>query len=65
MSVYQQTLKRAAEIVGDDEALAQLLGATREQLLRWLAGEERPPMEVFLRAVDIVVKESVSRNRKP
>jgi len=65
MSVYEQTMRRASEIVGDDEELAHRLGATREQLLRWLAGDERPPMDYFLRAVDIVVRDSVSRNKKP
>jgi len=64
MSVYQQTLRRAAEIVGNDEALAQQLGATLEQVRSWIAGDERPPMDVFLRAVDIVVKDSVSNYRK-
>ena len=65
MSVYEQTLRRAAAIVGDDESLAQRLGCSRTQLLRWLAGDERPPMDVFLRAVDIVVRDSVARNPKP
>ena len=65
MSVYQQTMRRAAEIVGSDEVLAQRLGAAREDLLRWLSGEERPPMESFLRAVDIVVKDSMTRYQKP
>jgi len=65
MPVYEQTLRRASEIVGDDESLAQLLGCTRSQLLLWLSGDERPPMDVFLRAVDIVVKDSVAKFRKP
>jgi transcriptional regulator with XRE-family HTH domain len=65
MSVYEQTMRRAAVIVGDDESLAQRLGCTRSQLLLWLSGDERPPMDMFLRAVDIVVKDSISRNPKP
>jgi hypothetical protein len=62
MSVYVQTLRRAAQIVGDEETLAQALGVTRADLLIWLAGKAQPPMDVFLRAVDIVVKDSIGKS---
>ena len=57
-------MRRAAQIVGNDEDLAQRLGATRDQVIRWLAGDERPPMDVFLRAVDIVVRDSMTKYKK-
>ncbi len=49
-----QTLRYAAELVGGEEELMRRLGIGREELDRWLSGAERPPLGVFLKAVDIV-----------
>jgi DNA-binding transcriptional regulator YdaS (Cro superfamily) len=63
MTVYVQTLRRAAQIVGDDAALARALGVTPADLQLWLAGRAQPPMDVFLLAVDIVVRDSVKGSK--
>jgi hypothetical protein len=52
--VYLRTLRRAAELVGDPERLALALKVTPSHLALWLDGNEQPPVEVFLRAVDLV-----------
>ena len=49
-----QTLRYAAELVGGEEELIRRLGITPGQFARWTSGEERPPLAVFLKAVDIV-----------
>jgi hypothetical protein len=52
-TVYLRTLTRAAEILGGEEKLRDYLHVPMHRLEAWLAGE-RPPMDVFLRAVDLV-----------
>jgi DNA-binding transcriptional regulator YiaG len=55
-SVYTDTLLRAASSVGSSHELAALLGVTHDQLRKWMRGEEVPPTEIFLRAVDLIDK---------
>jgi DNA-binding transcriptional regulator YdaS (Cro superfamily) len=50
------TLRRAADIVGGEEALALHLGVTPSHLALWLKSIADTPDTVFLRAVDIVQK---------
>jgi hypothetical protein len=57
--VYARTLRRAAEIVGGDRELAVKLRVTPSHLALWLAGSELPPMDVFLKAVDLVTDQAV------
>jgi DNA-binding transcriptional regulator YdaS (Cro superfamily) len=52
--VYIRTLKRAAELVGGEEALARLLRVTPSHLELWIRGVVSPPGDVFLKAADIV-----------
>lgn len=53
-AVQFQTLAYAAELVGGEEQLAVRLGVTRRELDLWLSADERPPLAIFLKAVDIV-----------
>jgi hypothetical protein len=55
--VYVRTLKRAAQIEGGEEALAFRLKVTPSHLTLWIQGIERPPVEIFLRAVDLVTEQ--------
>ena len=52
--VYVRTLERAVQIQGGEEALALRLKVTPSHLTLWIQGIERPPVDVFLRAVDLV-----------
>jgi hypothetical protein len=55
-SIYARTLQAAAAIVGGERALARFLKVPMPDLFVWMrAGAERPPVSVFLRAVDIVL----------
>ena len=51
---YTETLACAAATIGGTERLAQFLNVSRQKLVRWLAGEERPPNQVFLDALDVI-----------
>lgn len=58
--VHARTLKRAAEIAGGEQLLALRLRVTPSHLALWLAGIEAPPVDIFLRAVDIVTEHYLS-----
>jgi hypothetical protein len=50
------TLRRAAEIIGGEEALALHLGVTPSHLALWIRALGETPDVVFLRAVDVVLE---------
>ncbi len=49
-----RTLRRAAEVVGSPEALANALGVSPELVSAWLLGREALPNDSYLRALDLV-----------
>jgi hypothetical protein len=51
---YTETLQYAAATIGGATRLAKFLDVPRPRLLRWLAGEEVPPDQVFLDALDVI-----------
>src|SRR5688572_23397778 len=53
-SVYARALRRAADVVGGKSALRELLRVPMSELEGWLAGADKPPMDVFLKAVEII-----------
>jgi hypothetical protein len=61
--VHVQTLARAVLIAGSVDILALRLGVPSTTLDAWLRGEEPPPVQAFLRAVDIVVADSTRPER--
>ena len=67
--VYVRTLERAVQIEGGEEALALRLKVTPSHLALWIQGIERPPVDVFLRAVDLVTDQlfppPATRAREP
>lgn len=54
-TVYSRTLQRACEVMGGIRPLAEKLGVPARDLARWIDARGDPPLEVFLRAVDIVL----------
>ena len=54
-SVYVRTLRKAIEIAGSSDALAQMLGVTRSHIDAWLEARIRMPTYYFLQLVDIVM----------
>ena len=55
-TVYSRTLQRASEVLGGVEPLARHLGVSPAQLAHWIDGRGQPPTDVFLAAVDVVLK---------
>lgn len=62
--VYVRTLERALRIIGNEEALAELLWVRPATLRHYLSGEARPPDDVFLKAVDILFNNAWGATRK-
>ena len=57
-SVYSRALAKAAELVGGRAQLAQVLQVPSAEIDRWIADEAKPPREIFLRIVDIILDET-------
>lgn len=51
---YTETLACAAATIGGTARLAQFLDVPSERVTKWLAGEEAPPNQVFLDALDVI-----------
>lgn len=49
-----RTLRRAAEVVGSAEALAEALGVSPEMISAWLLGQKALPNDAYMRALDLV-----------
>lgn len=54
-TVYARALHRACGVLGGVDPASRHLGVAPEALRRWIAGPEQPPLEVFLKAVDVVL----------
>ena len=51
---YARVLRRAAEILGGIEELADRLKVPAEDVVQWIQRSRQVPVRVFLQAVDIV-----------
>jgi hypothetical protein len=54
-TVHTRALQRAADVLGDLEALRARLNVPEARLALWLEGYARPPTSVFLQVVDILL----------
>jgi hypothetical protein len=57
-TVYSRALLRAAELLGGREKLARMLRVPVSEIDKWIGGETKPPREVFLRVVDLILDET-------
>jgi hypothetical protein len=55
VTVYTRVLHRACEILGGVAQLAAHLRVSTTMLYKWLDGEDAPPPNVFLKAVDLIL----------
>jgi hypothetical protein len=51
-------MQKAAELLGGRKKLARYLLAPAADLDKWIAGEAKPPLAIFLRAVDLIIDET-------
>lgn len=63
-TTYTETLACAAATIGGTDRLARFLNVSRRRLLGWLAGEEAPPNQVFLDALDVIADGPYARERR-
>ena len=59
-SVYSRTLQKAADLLGSRKKLARVLRVPTKDLDSWIADEVKPPLNVFLRVVDLIIDETGS-----
>jgi len=64
-SVYARAVRKAAEVLGGREKLARLLQVPVAEIEKWLADEKKPPRELFLRVVDVIVDDGAAANGEP
>lgn len=57
-SVYSRALQKAAELAGGRDRLSRLLQVPKPDLDRWIADEAKPPREIFLRVIDLILDET-------
>jgi hypothetical protein len=55
-----RVFRRAAELLGSERALARHLWLTSLELAMILRGAEKPPREVFVEAVDLLLEHGYS-----
>jgi hypothetical protein len=56
-SVYSRAVRKAAELLGGRENLARILNIPVADVNKWIGGE-KPPREIFLRVVDLIIDET-------
>lgn len=54
--LYSRTIADLADTYGSYETLATIVNVNVDDLYRWAEGKSRPPIDIFLRLID--VKES-------
>jgi hypothetical protein len=52
---YANIFRRAAEILGGEVELCELLEASPEACESWLTGRAKPPADALLKAVDVLL----------
>ena len=57
-SVYSRAVQKAAELLGGREKLSRVLQVPGAEIDKWIADQAKPPREVFLRVVDLILDES-------
>ena len=62
-AVYQRSVEMAAEILGSNDAVANYLGVNPAEVLSWVEGRAEPAINLFLRLVDLIERNTVSAAR--
>jgi hypothetical protein len=57
-SVYSRAFQKAAELCGGRDKLCKILQVPKADMDRWIAEEAKPPRDVFLRVVDLILDET-------
>jgi hypothetical protein len=57
-TVYSRAVRKAAELAGGREKLARALQVPLAEIEKWIADKGKPPREIFLRVVDLIIDDS-------
>ena len=57
-SVYSRVLQKAAELLGGRNKLSKILQVPAADIDKWIADQAKPPREIFLRIVGLILDES-------
>ena len=57
-SIYSRAVTKAAELLGGRAELGRVLQTPVAEIDRWITEEAKPPREMFLRVVDIILDET-------
>ena len=61
---YARALSQAERTLGGRERLAAALNVPPEKIAAWLSGDELPPLEAFLRSLDVIADGPYSEGRR-
>jgi len=61
---YARALSEAERTLGGRQRLAAALDVPLEKIAAWLAGDEVPPLEAFLRSLDVIADGPYSDGRR-
>src|SRR2546426_2909392 len=64
-SVYSRAVRKAAELLGGREQLSRTLQVPLAEIEKWLADEAKPPREIFLRVVDLIIDDNGVADASP
>lgn len=57
-SVYSRAVRKATELLGGREKLSKVLQVPGAEIDKWIADQAKPPREIFLRIVDLILDET-------
>lgn len=60
-SRYATAISRAEKILGSRARTASFFGVAPEKIQAWLDGKEAPPLDAFLRSLDVIADGPYSR----
>ena len=62
-AVYQRSVEMATQILGSNDAVAHYLGVNPGEVLSWVEGRAEPAINLFLRLVDLIERNTVDAAR--
>ena len=64
-SVYSRAVQKAMDLIGGRERLARRLRVPKADIEQWIADKAKPPREIFLRIVDLILDETSMSSEGP
>jgi DNA-binding transcriptional regulator YdaS (Cro superfamily) len=65
MNAKIRTMQRAMQTLGSEQALAEMLDVSPQDVAQWLSGAALPQDAAYLAALDIVARGPIGHGRAP